>query len=205
MTKINKRKYLFSRRFGESLWGDSKDAVHSRNYPPGVHGRSGYKKLTDYGAQLFAKQKLKFYYGRITERQFRNIYKEAERRKGDSGQNLVGLLESRLDAFCYRAWFFEKSIFFAAQFVSHKHVLVNGRSVNIKSYRLKPGDIVSIREKSRDLEIVKDAMKSPLSPLSYVERIDSEYSAKYVQIPSLQDIPYSITMNLNFIVEFYSM
>lgn len=204
MTKRNNRKYGLSRRVGQSIWGDVKDPVHSKNYPSGQHGVTGRKKLSDYGEQLLAKQILRGYYGNITERQFRKIYKEADRRKGDTGQNLVGLLESRLDAIVYRAKFVP-SVFAARQFVSHKHVTVNGKIVNIPSYVVKPGDIVSVREKSRQMLIVIESVNSGSRSLpEYLQVDETAFSATYVRIPALNEIPYAIEMKPNLVVEFYS-
>lgn len=204
MTKRNNRKYGLSRRIGQSVWGDAKDPVHTKNYPAGQHGITGRKKLTGYGEQLIAKQLLRGYYGNITERQFRKIYKEADRRRGDTGENLVGLLESRLDAVVYRAKFVP-SVFAARQFVSHKHVTVNGKVVNIPSYVVKPGDVVAVREKSREILVVIEATKSGARSIpEYVQLDDSGFVANYVRMPELGEIPYAVEMKPNLVVEFYS-
>lgn len=204
MTKRINRKYSLSRRIGQSVWGDAKDPVHVKNYPAGQHGVTGRKKLSDYGEQLLAKQVLRGYYGNITERQFRKIYKEAERRKGDTGETLVGLLESRLDAVVYRAKFVP-SVFAARQFVSHKHVTVNGRIVNIPSYVVKQGDVISVRDKSREMLIVIESTKSgSRSVPEYIQLDDTGFSATYVRMPVLSEIPYATEMKPNLVVEFYS-
>ncbi len=195
-------KFRISRRAGESLWGSQKDPVLSRNSPPGQHGSSGYKKPTDYGIQLHAKQKLKKYYGDVTERQFRNIYKEASRRKGDTAQNMIGLLESRLDAFVYRMGVVP-TIFAARQFVNHKHVMVNGRKVNIASYRLVVGDVVSVVDKAKSFAIVQERPVSSNCP-DYIGLDRDSLSATYVRVPTLSDVPYPIVMQPNLVVEFYS-
>jgi small subunit ribosomal protein S4 len=204
MTKRNNRKYALSRRIGKSVWGDAKDPVHTKNYPAGQHGANSRKKTTGYGEQLLAKQLLKGYYGNITERQFRKIYKEADRRKGDTGQNLVGLLESRLDAIVYRAKFVP-SVFAARQFVSHKHVTVNGRIVNIPSYVVKPGDVVAIREASRGKAFVMEAVQSNVRSLpDYIQLDQDGYSANYIRMPELAEVPYAVEMKPSLVVEFYS-
>ncbi len=203
MTKRNCRKFGISRRLGVNLWGKAKDPVSSRNFAPGMHGAKSHK-LSDYGHQLQAKQKLKKYYGDVTEKQFRKTYEEAVRKSGDTIHNLIGLLESRLDAFVYRVGFVN-SIFAARQFVNHKHVMVNGKSVNIPSYRLKPGDIVSIREKSKDLIMVQSALDSGERRVpEYISVDDSKRSAVYIRKPELQDVPYPVEMHPHLVVEFYS-
>ena len=182
MSKRHKRKFGISRRIGESLWGSSKDPVHTRNYPPGMHGSTfGYKKKTEYGTQLLAKQKLRKYYGDISEKQFRKIYKEALRRKGDTSQNMIGLLESRLDAFIYRLGVVP-TIFAARQFVNHKHLKVNGRSVNIPSYCLKPGDVVEVREKSKTLTLVQESVNANQDIVEYIEFDTKKLSAKCLDV-----------------------
>jgi len=203
VSKRKCRKFGISRRLGVNLWGKAKDPVNSRNFAPGMHGTKSHK-LTDYGQQLQAKQMLRNYYGDITEKQFRRTYKEAIRRKGDTGHNLIGLLESRLDAFVYRVGFVN-SIFAARQFVNHGHVLVNGRSVNIPSYRLKPNDVVAIREKSRNLAIVHVALASNERRVpDYISFDAAKDSAIYVRVPELQDVPYPVQMNPKLVIEFYS-
>lgn len=205
MSKRRNRKYGISRRLGVSLWGRAKDPVNSKNFPPGQHGVTAVGRKTDYGMQLAAKQKLKRYYGEITEKQFKRIYKEAVRRKGDTGDNFIGLLESRLDAFVYRCGFVP-TIFAARQFVNHGHVLVDGKRVNIASYTLKPGDVVEVREKSRQLPLVTEAMASSerRTPEGYIELDPSAFKAKYLKIPTLQEVPYPVVMEPHLVVEFYS-
>lgn len=204
MTKRNRRKFGISRRLGVSLWGKGKDPFTTRNYPPGMHGMSGYRKLTDYGMQLRAKQKLRGYYGNITEKQFVNTYKEALRRKGDTSEHLIGLLESRLDAFIYRAKF-SATVFSARQLVNHKHVQVNGVVVNIPSYKLKAGDRVEIRERSKSLEVIQTAMSNGARSIpDYVELDTDKLLATYKRVPAFADVPYPITMEPHLIIEFYS-
>lgn len=156
MTKRHSVKYKIDRRLGENLWGRPKSPLNDRAYGPGQHGQRRKGKASDYGLQLRAKQKLKGYYGSITEKSFKRLYQEASRVKGDTGENLIGLLESRLDAIIYRAKFVP-TVFAARQFVSHGHVLVNGKRVTIPSYQVKAGDKVELRERSRQLAIVLEA------------------------------------------------
>ena len=160
MTKRTAAQYKIDRRMGENIWGRAKSPVNRREYGPGQHGQRRKNKLSDFGTQLRAKQKLKGYYGDLTEKQFRRIYDEANRRKGEATENLIGLLESRLDAVIYRAKFVP-TIFSARQFVNHGHIKVNGRRVNIPSYRCKPGDVIEVRERSKQLAIVLEAVQLP--------------------------------------------
>src|ERR671916_1225316 len=159
MSKRNSAKYKLDRRMGQNIWGRPKSPVNKREYGPGQHGQRRKTKLSDFGTQLKAKQKLKGYYANISEKQFRKIYAEAARMKGDTSENLIGLLESRLDAIVYRAKFVPTP-FAARQFVNHGHVRVNGRKVNIPSYVCKPGDVVEVRERSRNMALVLEAMGS---------------------------------------------
>ena len=204
MTKRSNAKYKIDRRMGENIWGRPKSPVNKREYGPGQHGQRRKGKLSDYGVQLRAKQKLKGYYGDISERQFHGIYQEAIRLKGDSGANLIGLLERRLDAFIYRAKFVP-TIFAARQFVNHGHVKVNGRRVNIPSYRLKVGDVVEVKESSRQLPLVLEAVALAERDVpDYVEADHSRMSAKYLRIPGLNEVPYPVMMEPHLVVEFYS-
>ena len=156
MTKRHEAKHKIDRRMGQNVWGRPKSPVNRREYGPGQHGQRRKGKLSDYGVQLRAKQKLRGYYGNITERQFRGIYEEAIRMKGDSGAHLIGLLERRLDAIVYRAKLVP-TVFAARQFVNHGHVKVNGRRVTIPSYRLDAGDEVELKDKSKQLALVLEA------------------------------------------------
>jgi small subunit ribosomal protein S4 len=196
-------KYKIDRRLGVNLWGRPKSPINKRDYRPGEHGqRRG--KPSDYGVQLMAKQKLKGYYGSISEKQFRKYYKEAARRPGDTSENLIGLLESRLDAVVYRAKF-APTVFSSRQIVNHGHVLVNGKRVNIPSYKVKLGDIVEIREKSKQMTIVLDAVESAEREVpDYVAVDHNKLKAEYVYIPKLADVPYPVQMEPNLVVEFYS-
>ena len=204
MSKCTSAKYKIDRRMGENIWGRAKSPVNRREYGPGQHGQRRKQKLSDFGTQLRAKQKLKGYYGDLTEKQFRRIYAEAERVKGDTGENLIGLLERRLDAVVYRAKFVA-TIFAARQFVNHGHVEVNGQRVNIPSYRVKEGDVISIRERSRQLAIVLEAVALPERDVpDYVEADHSKMTATFVRTPTLGDVPYAVQMEPNLVVEFYA-
>ena len=202
MTKRVKSKYKIDRRMGENIWGRPKSPVNRREYGPGEHGQRRRTKVSDFGLQLKAKQKLKGYYGNILEKQFRNLYKEAVRRKGDTGENLIGLLESRLDAVCYRAKFVP-TVFAARQLVSHGHVKVNGRRCNIPSARLVAGDIIELRDKAQGIPMVIEAVGSPERDVpEYISREGAK--ATFVRIPSLGEVPYPVRMEPNMVVEFYS-
>ena len=204
MTKRQSSKYKIDRRIGDNLWGRPKSPQNKREYGPGQHGQRRKTKTSDYGVQLKAKQTLKGYYGNINERQFRKIYAEASRRRGDTGENIIGLLERRLDAVVYRAKFVP-TVFSARQFVNHGHVSVNGRRVNIPSYLVKEGDVVSVRDKARDMELVVVAMQSPERDVpDYLEVDHSKLTAKFSRTPKLNDVPYPVRMEPNLVVEFYS-
>ena len=204
MSKRESSKYKLDRRMGENIWGRPKSPVNRREYGPGQHGQRRKSKLSDFGVQLRAKQKLKGYYGDISEKQFRKIYDEANRLKGDTPENLIGLLESRLDAIVYRAKFVP-TIFAARQFVNHGHVTVNGVRVNIGSYRCKPGDVIAVKEKSKQLVIVlESAQLAERDVPEYVEADHHKMSATFVRVPTLSDVPYAVVMEPNLVVEFYS-
>ena len=188
---------------GEKCFTD-KCAIEKRNYPPGQHGQRRKTKLSDFGLQLRAKQKLKGYYGDLTEKQFRRIYSEAERVKGDTGENLIGLLEKRLDAVIYRAKFVA-TMFAARQFVNHGHILVNGKRVNIPSFRGKEGDVIEVREKSKQIAVVLEATQLPERDVpEYIEADHSKLSAKFVRTPNLGDVPYPVIMEPNLVIEYYA-
>ncbi|MEM7426103.1 MAG: 30S ribosomal protein S4 [Pseudomonadota bacterium] len=204
MSKRISAKYKIDRRMGENIWGRPKSPVNKREYGPGEHGQRRRGKLSDFGIQLRAKQKLKGYYGCVTEKQFKRVYKEASRMKGDTSENLIGLLEQRLDAVVYRAKFVP-TVFAARQFVNHGHVRVNGRRVNIPSYRVKVGDVVEVKEKSRELPMVLEAIQSPERDTpDYVEVDQKKMTASLSRIPVLGDVPYPVQMEPNLVVEFYS-
>jgi small subunit ribosomal protein S4 len=204
LTKRTSAKYKIDRRMGENIWGRPKSPVNKREYGPGQHGQRRKGKMSDFGLQLRAKQKLKGYYGDLTEKQFRRIYAEAERQRGDTPELLIGLLERRLDAVVYRAKFVP-TVFAARQFVNHGHVAVNGRRVNIASYRVKEGDVVSVRDKSRQLAIVLEAIGSPERDVPEYLAVDhSKLTAEFVRAPALSDVPYPVMMEPNLVVEYYA-
>jgi len=204
MTKRASAKYKIDRRLGENIWGRAKSPVNRREYGPGQHGQRRKGKVSDFGTQLRAKQKLKGYYGNISEKQFRNIYAEAVRRTGDTSEHLIGLLESRLDTIIYRAKFVP-TVFAARQFVNHGHVRVNGKRVNIPSYRCKPGDVISVKDASKQLALVLEATQLPERDVpDYLTADHSAMSATLVRVPGFADVPYPVHMEPNLVVEFYS-
>ena len=196
-------KYKIDRRLGCNLWGRPKSPFNKREYGPGQHGQRR-KKPTDYGTQLFAKQKLKGYYGNIGEKRFRRYYDEAGRRKGDTSANLIELLERRLDAVVYRMKFVP-TVFAARQFVNHCHVLVNGKRVNIPSYSVNDGDVIEVREKSRQIPMVLQGIDSPERDVpGYLEVDHKAMKGKFLRAPSLDEVPYPVRMEPNLVIEFYS-
>lgn len=204
MTKRVKSKYKINRRLGVNLWGRPKSPVNTRDYGPGQHGQRRGRKPSDFGLQLMAKQKLKGYYGNITEKQFRRYYHQASKRKGDTSENLIGILERRLDAVIYRMKFVP-TVFSARQFVSHGHVKVNGKRVNIPSYLVNEGDVVEVKEKSRQLPLVLLAIESPERDVpEYITVNHQKMQGTFVNTPKLADVPYPVTMEPNLVIEFYS-
>ena len=204
MSKRHSAKYKIDRRMGENIWGRPKSPINSRSYGPGQHGQRRKSKVSDFGLQLRAKQKLKGYYGNLTEKQFAGIYNEAARRKGNTSENLISLLESRLDAIVYRAKFVPTP-FAARQFVNHGHVMVNGKRGNIPSYRVKVGDVVQVRERSRNMALVLEALQLvERDTPDYVEVDAKAMTAKYLRMPELAEVPYPVKMEPNLVVEFYS-
>jgi small subunit ribosomal protein S4 len=204
MTKRSEAKYKIDRRMGQNIWGRPKSPVNRREYGPGQHGQRRKGKLSDYGVQLRAKQKLKGYYANMSERQFRGVYQDAIRMKGDSGAHLIGLLERRLDAVVYRAKFVP-TVFAARQFINHGHVKVNGKRVNIPSYRVKVGDVIEVKEKSKQLPLVLEAVALAEREVpDYIEADHSKMSAKFARIPVLTDVPYPVMMEPHLVVEYYS-
>jgi small subunit ribosomal protein S4 len=204
MTKRNEAKHKLDRRMGQNIWGRPKSPVNRREYGPGQHGQRRKGKLSDFGVQLRAKQKLKGYYGNISEKQFRGIYAEAIRQKGDSGANLIALLERRLDAVVYRAKFVP-TVFAARQFINHGHIKVNGRRVNIPSYRLKANDVVEVKEKSRQLAMVLEATGLAERDVpDYLEVDHSKMTAKLARVPAITEVPYPVQMEPHLVVEYYS-
>jgi small subunit ribosomal protein S4 len=204
MTKRNEAKYKIDRRMGQNIWGRPKSPINRREYGPGQHGQRRKSKPSDYGVQLRAKQKLRGYYGNISERQFQGIYEEAIRMRGDSGAHLIGLLERRLDAVIYRAKFVP-TVFAARQFVNHGHIKVNGRRVNIPSFRLKVGDVVEVKEASKQLALVLEATGLQERDVpDYIEVDHHKMTAKLARIPQLGEVPYAVQMEPHLVVEYYS-
>jgi len=204
MSKRHSAKYKIDRRLGENLWGRPKSPVNKREYGPGQHGQRRKGKLSDFGLQLRAKQKLKGYYGDLSEKQFYKIYEEAVRMRGDTSEALIGLLESRLDAVVYRAKFVPTP-FAARQFVNHGHVNVNGRRVTVPSFRCKAGDVIEVRQKSKEMTLVLESVGLAERDVpEYIEADHSKMVAKYVRVPGLGDVPYAVRMEPNLVVEFYS-
>jgi small subunit ribosomal protein S4 len=204
MTKRMESKYKIDRRMGENIWGRPKSPVNRREYGPGQHGQRRKSKLSDYGVQLKAKQKLRGYYGNISERQFHGIYQEARRLKGDSGAHMIGLLERRLDALIFRAKFVP-TVFAARQFISHGHIRVNGKRVTIPSYRVKVGDVVEIKDKSKQLALVLEAQALAERDVpDYIDVDTSKLTAKLTRVPVLADVPYAVQMEPHLVVEYYS-
>ena len=204
MTKRHEAKYKIDRSMGQNIWGRPKSPVNKREYGPGQHGQRRKSKLSDYGVQLKAKQKLRGYYGNISERQFRGLYQEARRLKGDTGAHMVGLLERRLDAVVYRAKFVP-TVFASRQFINHGHIKVNGRRVNIASYKLKAGDVVEVKESSKQLTVVLEANQLAERDVpDFLEVDHSKMTAKFARIPALSDVPFAVQMEPHLIVEFYS-
>ena len=204
MTKRIRAKYKIDRRVGENIWGRPKSPVNRRDYKPGMHGQRRQQKQSDFGQQLMAKQKLKGYYGNITEKQFRKVYEEANRRKGNTAENMIGLLEQRLDMVVYRAKFVP-TVFAARQFVNHGHVKVNGVRTNIPSYKVQPGDVIEIREKSKNMALVLEALQMAERDIpDYIDVDPKKMAAAMIRIPEFSDVPYAAQMEPNLVVEFYS-
>ena len=203
MSKRSSAKYKLDRRMGENIWGRPKSPVNKREYGPGQHGQRRKSKLSDFGIQLRAKQKLKGYYGDVTEKQFRKVYEEAVRMKGDTSQNLIGLLEQRLDMVVYRAkW--APTIFAARQIVNHGHIEVNGEKCNIASRRVKPGDVLSLRKKAQEMALDLEAQGLSEREVPEYVSVDGDGKATYVRVPTLDEVPYAVRMEPNLVVEFYS-
>jgi small subunit ribosomal protein S4 len=204
MTKRAESKYKINRRLGVNLWGRSKSPLaRGKENPPGQHG-ARRRKPSDFGTQLMAKQKLKGYYGNISEKQFRKLYDEAARRRGDTSENLIELLERRLDAVIYRMKFVPTP-FAARQFISHGHILVNGRRLNVPSYRVRDNDVIQIRQKSRDMALVLEAAQSGERDVPEYLTVDhKDMKGTFLRAPKLADVPYPVQMEPNLVIEFYS-
>jgi small subunit ribosomal protein S4 len=204
MTKRHEAKYKIDRRMGQNIWGRPKSPINKREYGPGQHGQRRKGKLSDYGVQLRAKQKLKGYYANMSERHFRGIYDEARRLKGDTGAHMIGLLERRLDTMIYRAKFVP-TVFAARQFVSHGHVRVNGRRVTVSSFRVKVGDLIEVKEKSKQMALVLEATALAERDVpDYVDVDHTKMTAKLNRVPTIGDVPYPVVMEPHLVVEYYS-
>ena len=204
MTKRLNSKHKVDRRLKVNLWGRPKSPFNKRAYGPGQHGQTKPSKPSDYGIQLQAKQKLKAYYGNINERQFRNIYKKASMLKGDTSENLIGLLERRLDAVIYRAKF-ATTIFSARQLINHGHVKVNGKRVNIASYLLNEGDVVEVKDKSKAMAVVIEAQKNQERDIpGYITLDEKKLSSTFIRVPQFAEVPYAAEMQPNLVIEYYS-
>ena len=201
--KRHSSKHKIDRRLGVNLWGRAKSPLNARSYAPGQHGQRR-KKPTDFGIQLMAKQKLKGYYGNIGEKQFKKYYQEAVRRQGDTGQNLIGILESRLDAVLYRAKL-APTVFAARQIINHGHVMLNGKRCNIASVMLKVGDVLQLRDKAKQIPAILEGIASIERDVpEYIEADHDKMSATLVRAPSLDEVPYPVQMEPNLVVEYYS-
>ena len=204
MTKRINAKHKVDRRLKVNLWGRPKSHFNTRNYPPGQHGQSRKGKPTDYGIQLNAKQKLKSYYGNINERQFRNVYRKDLKKKGDTTENLVGLLETRLDTVIYRAKF-APTVFSARQLINHGHFKVNKKKVNISSYTVKENDLIEVKDKSKTLTIIEGCLSSKERDVpEYIQHDSKNKTAKLVRVPKFADIPYPTLMEPKLVIEYYS-
>lgn len=200
MARYTGPKSKIARKFGEPIFGPDK-VLSKKNYPPGQHGNSRRKKTSEYGTQLLEKQKAKYTYG-LLEKQFRIVYEKAKRTKGITGEILMQLLESRLDNVVYRLGFAPTRAA-ARQLVTHKHITVNGKVVNIPSYQLRPSDIIAVREKDKSMEVINDALSGfNHSKYAWIEYDESKMSGVFLHIPSREDIPENIKEQL--IVELYS-
>ena len=204
MTKRFNSKHKVDRRLRVNLWGRPKSPFNTRAYPPGQHGQTRSPKPSDYGIQLQAKQKLKSYYGNINERQFRNVYKKAIMAKGDTAENLIGLLERRLDAVIYRSKL-SNTIFSSRQLINHGHVRVNGKKVNIASYQVREEDNIEIRDKSKQLALIDIALANKEREVpEYLQLDEKNKKVKFVRIPKLEEVPYPVVMEPNLVIEYYS-
>ena len=204
MTKRIKSKHKVDRRLKSNLWGRPKSPFNSRAYPPGQHGQNKKGKPTDFGIQLQAKQKLKSYYGNINERQFRYIYRKALAKRGDTTENLIALLESRLDTVIYRAKF-ATTVFSARQMINHGHIKVNKKRVNISSYLVKDTDLIEVRDKSKKLTFIDNALQSKERDVpEYIQLDNEKKTAKLVRVPKFSEVPYPVIMEPNLVIEYYS-
>ena len=204
MTKRLASKHKVDRRLKVNLWGRPKSPFNSRDYPPGQHGRSRRGRLSDYGVQLEAKQKMKFYYGNMNERQFRNVYRKAIQKKGNTTENLIGFLESRLDTIIYRAKF-ATTVFSARQLINHGHIRINGKKVNIPSYLVKEEDAIEIKDKSKEITMIAGALVSKEREVpDYIQMDEKNKKAKLIRVPKFSEVPYPTIMEPNLVIEYYS-
>ena len=204
MTKRLNSKHKVDRRLKVNLWGRPKSPFNTRAYPPGQHGQTKSAKPSDYGLQLQAKQKLKCYYGNMNERQFRNMYKKAIMKKGDTAENLIGLLERRLDAVIYRSKL-SNTIFSSRQLINHGHVRVNGKKVNISSYQVKEEDSIEIKDKSKQLALIDIALANKEREVpEYLQLDEKNKKVKFVRVPKFEEVPYPVVMEPNLVIEYYS-
>ena len=204
MTKRLASKHKVDRRLKVNLWGRPKSPFNSRNYPPGQHGKTKKGRLSDYGTQLEAKQKMKFYYGNMNERQFRNVYRKARQKKGNTTENLIGFLERRLDTVAYRAKF-AITVFSARQLINHGHIKVNGKKVNIPSYLVEAEDTIEIKDKSKDIVTISVALVSKEREVpDYIQMDEKNKKATLIRIPKFSEVPYPVIMEPNLVIEYYS-
>ena len=204
MTKRLASKHKVDRRLKVNLWGRPKSPFNTRNYPPGQHGKTKRVKASNYGTQLEAKQKMKFYYGNINERQFRNIYRKAMQKKGNTTENLISFLERRLDIVIYRAKF-ATTVFSARQLINHGHIKVNGKKVNIPSYLVKAEDSIEVKDKSKNITAIEGALVSKEREVpEYIQMDEKNKKAKLIRIPKFSEVPYPSIMEPNLVIEYYS-
>jgi len=204
MTNRLASKHKVDRRLKVNLWGRPKSPFNSRNYPPGQHGKIKKGRLSDYGTQLEAKQKMKFYYGNMNERQFRNVYRKARQKKGNTSENLIGFLERRLDTVAYRAKF-AITVFSARQLINHGHIKVNGKKVNIPSYLVKAEDAIEIKDKSKDIAVIVEALLNKEREVpDYIQMDEKNKKAILIRIPKFSEVPYPVIMEPNLVIEYYS-
>ena len=204
MTKRLASKHKVDRRLKVNLWGRPKSPFNSRNYPPGQHGKNKRGKLSDYGIQLEAKQKMKFYYGNMNERQFRNVYRKSIQKRGNTTENLIGFLESRLDTIIYRAKF-ASTVFSSRQLINHGHISVNGKKVNIPSYSVKAEDTIEVKTKSKKLAVIEGSIVSKEREVpEYIQMDEKNKKAKLIRIPKFDEVPYPSIMEPNLVIEYYS-
>jgi|TARA_B100001540_G_scaffold315977_1_gene344636 small subunit ribosomal protein S4 len=204
MTKRLKSKHKVDRRLKVNLWGRPKSPFNSRAYPPGQHGQTRKGKPTDYGIQLNAKQKLKSYYGNINERQFRNIYRKALAKRGDTTENLIAILESRLDTIVYRSKF-APTVFSARQLINHGHIRVNKKKVNVSSFLVKEADVIEVKENSKKLNVIEVSISNKERDIpDYIQPDDKKKSVKFIRVPKFEEVPYPVIMEPSLVIEYYS-